>query len=685
MEKEDVLGKVNLLLKHLPQSLDLLQYGNFKSKIVPMNPYYNLKNGHNMCLLLSDLHPTPEHSRTFLHKIWANFRDFRLWSLLGTSGMGKTHKAFEFLSVHEGIYLSSAVPSAANFGSLDMTYFLERLEQDKISNDPAQHAENVKYVTRFMQCILLARLLVRGELFIRHDFNPHNWLIFQLFPFIPNPENPDQTIDIFKSITILLRSLPEFVLTELIEENLPSSTIPIFLDEAQVLCHKYQDCFTFNQTRPLYSAVCRALALNQKTSICTIGTGLALSTITKLNESDTFKTILINERPIVGQDRNAILSFRYETATQVRNYLLQYMDIPNELDYICHWLIGRPRIAASFIEHVFMVTRRDGQFTHTDCHRFLSAMVSEDHGGSLCTRIRLLNEGQRSLKDSRDIFKLMTNLKNAVDGYMYSGNFSFVEDAEMFEQGFGILLKASDPLSVIVCEPVVIRAAYNYFYGETLSLQMPLTLMSLFANNDSALGHIFEMIAPVVIQRLFDLDTFQQINAFGQQLWNGLKLLGTRLALTPSCRTESAKYKLQDHLINPSCLLLSLDKYRGADFGASVVLGSQVVGEITLQVKFRKDFNQSQAMLKSTYEPFTQRKDQLRIRLLFAYPKKTKYQLSKVEPGLITLIIDSRNIEYFITEKGAIEFFDMLKSKGQLDYLESLDDMCRDMGMEETN
>ena len=123
-----------------------------------------------------------------------------------------------------------------------------------------------------------------------------------------------------------------------------------------------------------------------------------------------------------------------------------------------------------------------------------------------------------------------------------------------------------------------------------------------------------------------------------------------------------------------------MDEQRGADFAGSVASGDKKIGKISIQVKFRCEFNQKEAMEKTRWKPFEGDPRLVQIRVLVAYPKETKYQLCTVQKNLMTVIIDSRNAEHFFSSE-EMNMFDYLKSTGNMDHLQHFDDICNSLGI----
>jgi len=114
---------------------------------------------------------------------------------------------------------------------------------------------------------------------------------------------------------------------------------------------------------------------------------------------------------------------------------------------------------------------------------------------------------------------------------------------------------------------------------------------------------------------------------------------------------------------------MSLSPARGADFASSIVCGDRVIGTIGVQVKFRNNFNHKDAMKKTLIGRHSQRSEELRIRLLIAYPKETKFELCTVQNNTVILIIDKRNMHRFLGPD-ITAVLDGLKSTGHLEKIE---------------
>ena len=651
-----------------------LQYLKMQNTDVPFNP----KSLTNICLLLHGI-------ETFdIRKISISFQAHKVWSIVGTSGIGKTYTALSFLSQNFGLYFSCAEPGDLNFGSSDFNYFLQHLGKDgrnqKFVAD-AEKTENYSYVKRFICCMKLARLFVYNYLTqakksLRENLTAKEWLLVQLFPMqLPSYEDGSIVLpeaDIFHQLTVVLRTLSTVDLEKMYQEEVRKSNwkrFPTFLDEAQMICTLYSGFF--ENDRPLYSAVCKSFIIGELLSVCAMGTGLSLQILDDLNSSNSFKSLTTTEK-------NCIITDSFKSAESVLAYISKFYQVPASLEYICHWLVGRPRIAASFIAHMY-----GKDWTHENFMDYI-LYYATDRGKDYSFSVKILDliGGKRSLKDRDRISDMVSQLESALRGFVFSDDKAYItSNLDLFELGFGILEKQD---RVVVFEPIILLAAKNALFGSVdVSPQALMTcfdkyklpeMMTFFANNPSVQGLIFELFVPKVVLKLLQMDTETQRAAFGQVCWDRkLQLLeNDKVLCMPACRRESHNYPLDKHLIVPKCLLLSLDTNRGADFAAALSDGNEKVGEITIQAKFALDFNQKEALQKSTYSVFKYKKGKFKIRILLSIPKKTKYNLSKVsgpEMNLVTLIIDPRNAHYFFNEK-ELELFGYLKETDLLKYFE---------------
>jgi hypothetical protein len=548
-----------------------------------------------------------------------------------------------------------------------MDYLLERLRLEGKITDKLQ--ENVNFVRRFIRCIVLARLLVFNHLQrkLGAAFQPLDWMLLQLFP----PKFMGR--DFFKELVIILRSLPEKELESQLQANQLDSH-HVFLDEAQILCELYPGSFDGTEGtkgRPLYTTVCKSLIFSEtaRVSVCAIGTGLALDTIKSLNSSNSFKGSSV---PAIH-----ILQFQYKTSEDVYRYLSRFFDIPDKHRYFCDWLVGRPRISASFIETVFEKGLSDETF-----QLFIQRQTLNAADNSIYGKILQFAKSQRSVKDPAQISRLLENLKRAVVNYFFASEVFYCSDAAMFEAGFGIL-HCINELLVSVCEPIVLMAAYNFFYGRNPKAlhQVPANIMSTFQRNPSVLGFLFEMMVPNVVGTLLKMDASQRIAAFGGKIWryDSLEIWRPEPAFfNPLIRSEE-HISLDLHRNSPQCDFLALAESRGADFVTSVAMNGMKIGELTVQVKFRKNFNQNEALRKSTWKPFEYDPNLDQFRVLLAYPKETKFKLFTAQKKMFTLIIDKRNAEHFFT-RDELRMFDYLK--GSTEHLDDFDQICDEYNLE---
>jgi hypothetical protein len=421
-ERVDRFTKDILYLLRIP----MLDYVQMEQQGVPLNP----KSKSNLCMLLHNLEKVPVDA---LHQ---RFSAYQLWSLIATSGMGKTHAAFSYLSQHFGIYLSCAEPSLTNFGSEDMADLLKRLVIDgRISKNLNR---NISHVDRFVRCILLARLIAFNQLKDKHlkartMFSPLDWLLVQLFPPLLCINHyldlPLKTGDYFMQMAAALQSLSDKDLTIRLEQELLQSKLsylPVFLDEAQKLCYWKEDAFGLAKERPLYSAVCKALVSNRRTSVCAIGTSLAVRDTTTLNLSDSFKHL-----PSATLNYE-VLRFQYSTAEAILGYLRSFIDVPEDLLFVCQWLVGRPRIAASFVECIYVYG-----FTETTCRLFVENRTRPQASDySFYDKFEYLARLERPIKNYS---RTLCDMKHAVESYLYQGEHFACTNAQVFELGFGIL------------------------------------------------------------------------------------------------------------------------------------------------------------------------------------------------------------------------------------------------------
>ena len=356
--------------------------------------------------------------------------------------------------------------------------------------------------------------------------------------------------------------------------------------------------------------------------------------------------------------KNYIFSRGYRSAESVLAYISQFYQIPEDLEYICRWLVGRPRIAARFIEHIY-----GKDWTHENCMDYILYYTTDKGGNySFSEKIQGLIDGKRFLNDRNRIPDIISQLESSLRRFVFSTYKVYItENLDLFELGFGISEKKE---LVVVFEPIILLAAKNAICGSVhdkpevlmncFAIDTLQDKMAFFANNPPLQGLIFQLFVPKVVLKLLQMDMKDQVAAFGQVCWvRTLQLLGNdKASCMPACRPESDEYPLSQHLNSPQCLLLSLDTSKGTspDFAAALSDGTQKVGEITIQAKFAVDFNQQEALQKSTYSEFRYSQGQIKIRILLSIPKVTKYNLSKIsgpEMNLITLIIDPRNAHYF--------------------------------------
>jgi hypothetical protein len=679
LSTETVLADIEKTLMEISQNLPEIQYTLFGNCRVPFHP--TMVN--RICLVLSFL-----NDPGFDHSLWERFNDHELYSIIGTSGTGKTIRAFSFLSKNFGFYFSCAEPSLTNFGSSDMHFFIESLRSaGRITRDSKDR--NYEFVKRYMRCIVLARLLIL--VYFRRtvkNFTPEQWLVLQLFP--PKVSK----IDIFQKTVRTLRQLSKDALDKLYEiyakeikfnghtytyADLFSleGPFPAFLDESQMLRNLYPFLFNLNNPRSLYSAVCRSICDEARISLCTIGTGLALTDVQTFNASDSFKSFGTSSKTV-------IVNFRYHSAADVGSYVGRFFAVPDELSFIFEWLKGRPRLAALFVEHIYF-----SKLSFQSCESFVKRQTEVGHpdGKSIYNDIEKFATTNRSQKDIKEILRLMDTLRNAVQLYFYSGSAYYGPEVELFELGFGILIEKS---RVLICEPIVVGAAFNFFFGgNTENIRMvPAKLMNLFQTQHSALGFLFEWTIPHVVTKLLSMNEEQRKAAFGgAKGWRGNRSLleSSSKFFVPFCRKESKERALGAHLVSPDCLLLSLNENRGADFAASLCHtgnNNKKTGEISIQAKFRKNFHQDDAMKKSTWKPFVYSVGIEQIRVLVAYPKKTKFKLCTVGANLCTLIIDQRNAHHFFGTEELVMFDFFKVDCGDSSHLEDFDSICDDLGID---
>src|SRR6185312_6021167 len=138
--------------------------------------------------------------------------------------------------------------------------------------------------------------------------------------------------------------------------------------------------------------------------------------------------------------------------------LQKFIDIPAETSFVCGWLVGRPRIAASFLEDIHI-----NKMSEDKCRDFIRNRTTQGTRFSFFHKMEQLANGERSSRDRRWIGQLMASLRVAVEVFLYSGATYTCTQAEMFELGFGILTEISP--QVLICEPIVIVAAFNYFFA----------------------------------------------------------------------------------------------------------------------------------------------------------------------------------------------------------------------------
>ena len=678
LELLDVTGRIEQIMNRC--DLPVLKTTKLKSNMVPLNP----KRENSLLMLLYDLnHFEPEFD------VMSSFNQHQLWSLIATSGMGKTHTALSFLSENFGLYFSCAIPSDVNFGSSDMSYFLDRLAIDgRFSND---FKNNYKYVAIFMKCIVLARLKIFELLKVKYPkITPAQWLFFQLFPpKLSKIDYEDLLLgfnDVFCQVTVLLRSLSEKNQNLLVANTkISNNKIPVFLDEAQKLCHVYGSAFKFSKERPLYTAVCKGIIdslHNEDISVCAIGTGLALDLVEELNSSFTFKAYEDSSEP------NQRLTFNYSTRDEVFRYLSQFLSIPHDLEFICSWLVGRPRIASSFLQFIF-----ERGLDEQSCMAYVLSQTTVMGGNSksLYSDVMNLFSGRRTLYDKDHIMEISRELQIAVQRYMYTSKYYVTTNAHIFELGFGILKRkpiGKSSEAIDISEPLVMKALFNYFYADNMFdeiKKVPLNLMTLLSNSDSALGVIFELTVPSVTKKLLAMDDVVRLAAFGDKLWRQpfLELKSSKdIILRPFIRKECQSYPLETHLVNPECDLLSLDENKGADFAGSIDNEMGVtIGMVSIQVKFRKNFNQKDALLKSAVLYFPS--NGFNIRILLAYPKKTKFKLVTRLESVIVLIIDQRNAEHFFSSEELAAFDYYKKLYPTMDNLDSFEIYCESLGLKE--
>ena len=669
LELDDVNGRIVEILHSV--DIPIVKVAKLKSEEVPLNPK---KEGSLLMLLYGLQKFKPEIC------IATAFKERQLWSLIATSGMGKTHTALSYLSSNFGFYLSCAKPSDTNFGSSDMSYFLERLAVDgRVTKD---HEANLKYVKIFMKCVMLARLKVFSQLQAKYpNLTSEQWLYFQLFPPVLTKSSNSNLLlekyDIFSQVTVLLRSLSEKNLDKLVSAlSLDSPKIPVFLDEAQILCLLYGNSFMFSKERPLYSAVCKGIVdslINENISVCAIGTGLALGVMDELNSSNSFKDF--DARSHVNQ--RICLTYSSE---QVHAYLEKFITIPEELAYICSWLVGRPRIASSFLQFIY----ENGGLSKKTCNDYVKFQTTPGPQRSIYMDMNSLFLGKRSLIDEGLIKKLSNELKLAVRDYMYTGAIYMTSNVSMFEFGFGILSRKvyeSRDEMISIFEPIVFKAAYNYFYGDSSDSAIerePLNVMSLLKLMPSALGFVFELTVPMVVKKLLQMNEETRKNVFNDKGWRSesLQLKQSKEILSrPFIKNETHEYPLEYHLQNPQCDLLSVDQNKGADFASSVEnMYGEPFGVVSVQAKFRNNFNQDDALEKTAILKFNP--NGVYIRILLAYPKKTKFVLMTRRRNMYILIIDQRNANHFFSEY-ELAAFDYFKSTCNMENWSNLDMTCQ--------
>ena len=439
------------------------------------------------------VHNLPEKGK----KGWTKSSDLmqegrRMTTILGTSGSGKTRLCFELLCQQYGIYFV-AVPSDV-LGSTDMsalTSFCETIFGSALEG--AKETSNV--VTRGVKCLVLSRLLVLRRLLSRGKvITPKNWLLFQTKPRVEGIYH-----DIFNRIfdTLLNQANDIYIHEEIntiihhIVDTQKQEQFNIFLDEAQYLATRLQNCFPRVTKpaivdRPLLSPVVYALGNLSSSRLFVCGSALSLLMCEELLQSPIAKW---NEKPRRFVNLGAIDKFE-EFTNMVRHLVPEVED--SQLKKPFGWLRGRYRFTATFIEHLVLQNRRkyDVEKALEDTKK---RVLAEEESGSILYTLKSLN------KDGR----VLTIFKEAAVTVHLTGLPKCMtkrEETDIIQYGLALLQQQDNALVAKLYEPLVLEAAKRFFMASAYEEVYRRCIGNLLFNQSNA-GKTWEILIPWQLQQ----------------------------------------------------------------------------------------------------------------------------------------------------------------------------------------
>ncbi|KAJ3019608.1 UNVERIFIED_CONTAM: hypothetical protein HDU68_010595 [Siphonaria sp. JEL0065] len=344
----------------------------------------------------------------------------------------------------------------------DMTVVLGTISE-RLGNDATK---NQDYLTRFIKCLLCARLYAFARLVETTGVTPQEWLLFQLqFDFTPlmnefrklEPKLLDDRL--INSINLMAKK------NQAIRKTPELELVPVFFDEAQSTVNQHHKKFVSSKdepSKPLFYGICYTfLLVISHCSFTACGTGLRLEEAAKMvasmaNKSDT--------------DIRYVVSNTFNSALAVQEYLKQFESVFQIPDEEAAYFAGRVRFTATFAEfQLRQAATSVDLFSTSDYINFVTASISD------LSLSYLFDDLER--QQAPDYSTALRLLKECVLCFLHFGKAMkcTAKESWIFERAFGRLVECNSGYLILIDEPLILftimkRLEYNHddLYGGAL-------------------------------------------------------------------------------------------------------------------------------------------------------------------------------------------------------------------------
>ena len=272
--------------------------------------------------------------------------------MLGPSGCGKTRKILQFLAKNVGYFVPHKTPGDGKYGSEALAAVLDTVVVGAQALTSDQKDVDVGALDRLrervqfgVKCVLVAYQAVYEAWYKASGQKDEQegasaWLLLQLFPTKILQD------DVFKIIALeLVQFYDKFSLRVDVKAR------PCFVDEAQVISKRglflRSTVVQRSSFRTLLSAVIEGVNNVMGVSPILAGTGFSIA---------LEKQTLVSQMGVGGTAEWAYLDFPPLSPAEVKTMLTTRLNVAGQrrVDEAAHWLAGRPRFAARFVEELLL-------------------------------------------------------------------------------------------------------------------------------------------------------------------------------------------------------------------------------------------------------------------------------------------------------------------------------------------